>query len=164
MRFWKQFVLSDLFIYLFGIDSDDKRIQRQILLKILFLFSLSLVTKTTAGAVADYFKQHRAVFLGGLVFMGTSLTALYWAPDIPTADPNLPTTATSFSSSPAQVLNATTDGGHDRNLSSVPRSPSGSPVQGDHYDLGNSTANLSTPLPSLGTLPHTQSGKLYKVT
>ncbi|KAG0727341.1 Major facilitator superfamily domain-containing protein 6 [Chionoecetes opilio] len=44
---------------------------------------VSLITKTTSGAIADITKGHRAVFLLGLVCMVTSLTALYWVPDIP---------------------------------------------------------------------------------
>nr|XP_045602959.1 major facilitator superfamily domain-containing protein 6-like isoform X1 [Procambarus clarkii]XP_045602960.1 major facilitator superfamily domain-containing protein 6-like isoform X1 [Procambarus clarkii]XP_045602961.1 major facilitator superfamily domain-containing protein 6-like isoform X1 [Procambarus clarkii]XP_045602962.1 major facilitator superfamily domain-containing protein 6-like isoform X1 [Procambarus clarkii]XP_045602963.1 major facilitator superfamily domain-containing protein len=45
---------------------------------------LSPVTKTSAGAIADCSKGHRAVFLGGIVVMLVALTGLYWTPDIPT--------------------------------------------------------------------------------
>lgn len=52
---------------------------------------ISLLTKTTAGAVADITRSHRAVFLLGIVFMVTPLTALYWVPDIPSSSSSSPT-------------------------------------------------------------------------
>ncbi|XP_069959659.1 major facilitator superfamily domain-containing protein 6-A-like isoform X2 [Cherax quadricarinatus] len=39
--------------------------------------------KTTAGAIADCSRSHRAVFLGGIVVMLASLSGLYWTPHIP---------------------------------------------------------------------------------
>nr|XP_027209513.1 major facilitator superfamily domain-containing protein 6-like [Penaeus vannamei] len=42
----------------------------------------SLLVKTTAGALADYFRAHRAVFLASLVVMTAALTGIYWSPPI----------------------------------------------------------------------------------
>ncbi|KAK8724148.1 hypothetical protein OTU49_011237 [Cherax quadricarinatus] len=44
---------------------------------------LSPMIKTTAGAIADCSRSHRAVFLGGIVVMLASLSGLYWTPHIP---------------------------------------------------------------------------------
>lgn len=89
---------------------------------------VSLLTKTAAGTIADITRGHRAVFLLGLVLMCTSLTALYWVPDMPSPPPSpthnaslspntstLPpvslfTSVTSFTSSPAgENTEATSD-------------------------------------------------------
>ncbi|KAK4326166.1 hypothetical protein Pmani_003290 [Petrolisthes manimaculis] len=45
---------------------------------------LSLVTKITAGTIADYTRGHKSVLFGGVSLMMVSLTALYWVPNVPT--------------------------------------------------------------------------------
>ncbi|XP_042871057.1 uncharacterized protein LOC122252587 [Penaeus japonicus] len=48
----------------------------------------SLLVKTSAGALADYLRAHRAVFLTSLVLMTGALTGIYWSPDITPEDPS----------------------------------------------------------------------------
>nr|XP_027209518.1 uncharacterized protein LOC113803012 [Penaeus vannamei] len=43
---------------------------------------LSLLAKTSAGAMADYLRAHRAIFLSAVVVMGGALTGIYWCPDV----------------------------------------------------------------------------------
>ncbi|XP_063602936.1 uncharacterized protein LOC134778930 [Penaeus indicus] len=46
----------------------------------------SLVVKTSAGALADYLRAHRAVFLASLIIMTAALTGIYWSPAIDPED------------------------------------------------------------------------------
>ncbi|XP_064099196.1 major facilitator superfamily domain-containing protein 6-like [Macrobrachium nipponense] len=43
---------------------------------------VSLISKTCAGALSDYFRVHRQVFLGSLMLMIVSFIGIYFTPDI----------------------------------------------------------------------------------
>ncbi|XP_047488523.1 major facilitator superfamily domain-containing protein 6-like [Penaeus chinensis] len=42
----------------------------------------SILVKTSAGAMADYLRAHRAFFVTSVMVLGGSLTGIYWCPDI----------------------------------------------------------------------------------
>ncbi|XP_063602793.1 major facilitator superfamily domain-containing protein 6-like [Penaeus indicus] len=42
----------------------------------------SILVKTSAGALADYLRAHRAFFVTSVMVLGGSLTGIYWCPDI----------------------------------------------------------------------------------
>ncbi|KAK3856762.1 hypothetical protein Pcinc_036928 [Petrolisthes cinctipes] len=66
---------------------------------------LSLVTKITAGTIADYTRGHKSVLFGGVALMMVSLTALYWVPNVPTL---ITPTTQPFSCPHTHIHNTTT--------------------------------------------------------
>ncbi|XP_050701740.1 major facilitator superfamily domain-containing protein 6-like isoform X2 [Eriocheir sinensis] len=96
---------------------------------------ISMVAKTSAGAIADATRGHRAVFLGGLILMVSSLTALYWVPDMP----NSPSSSPTNSSNP-DILSST---------STLPPFPITSTAHNVFFSSNFSTSPLVSSHPSV---------------